>query len=77
MAATKIILTIAEQIDRAREGRTQTYIIKQMRDAGIDDIDDSKFSRKKLGHDQFTEKELQVLSEILGTELSTNGTPKG
>jgi len=76
MAATKIILTIGEQIDRARDGRTQTHIISKMnaiaKERKLEDwiMDDSKFSRKKLGHDEFTAEELEILSEVLGTEIS-------
>lgn len=70
MAAAKIKLSIGEQIDRAKDGRTQTSIIEKMKERGIE-IDDSKFSRKKLSRleDVFTQEELKVLSEILGTTI--------
>tara|TARA_R110000868_G_scaffold364642_1_gene627521 strand:- start:66 stop:281 length:216 start_codon:yes stop_codon:yes gene_type:complete len=68
--AEKIKLTIAEQIDRAREGRSQTYIVGKMNDAGVE-ITEVTFSRKKLGRaeDSFTKDELKALSEILGTTI--------
>lgn len=66
--ATKVKLSIGEQIDRARDGRSQTSIVNKMREAGVD-IDEVKFSRKKNGHEIFTPEELKALSEILGTEL--------
>ena len=67
--AVKTKLSIGEQIDRAKDGRSQTSIIEKMKAAGIQDMDDYKFSRKKLSRDnfKFTEEELKVLSEILGT----------
>lgn len=73
--ASKVILTIGEQIDRAKEGRTQTFIIAKMNDLArakkIDwSIDDSKFSRKKLGHEEFSTIDLELLSEVLGTEIT-------
>lgn len=67
--ATKEKLTIAEKIDRAREGRSQTYIVGKMVEAGVE-ITEVLFSRKKLGREEFTEPELKALSEILGTEIS-------
>ena len=70
MATKKAALTIGEKIDRARDGRSQTSIVIKMREAGITDITDVTFSRKKRGHDTFTEQELTVLSEVLGTEIT-------
>lgn len=67
--STKVKLSITEQIDRARDGRSQISIIKKMKAAGIH-INDVVFSRKKNGHDTFTEEELTVLSEILGTKIT-------
>ena len=68
--AEKIKLTIAEQIDRAREGRSQTYIVEKMVDAGVK-ITEVIFSRKKLGRaeDSFTNDELKTISQILGTTI--------
>lgn len=65
----KAKLTIAEQIDRAKDGRSQTSIVEKMNDAGVE-ISEVQFSRKKLGRETFTEQELQALSEILGTEIT-------
>ena len=66
--ATKTTLTMAEKIDRAADGRKQGWIVNKMREAGLK-INEVSFSRKKKGHEEFTEEELQTLSEILGTEI--------
>ncbi len=66
---SKIILTLEEKINRAKDGRTQSWIILKMNEAGCD-ITDFKFSRKKKGFDEFTQFELKVLSEILNTDLN-------
>lgn len=65
-------LTLGERIDRARvsEGRTQTWIIARMNEKGFDTINDTTFSRKKKGHEEFSEQELSALSKILNTDLS-------
>lgn len=70
MATKKAVLTISEQIDRARDGRSQTSIVNKMIEAGIEGLTDVTFSRKKKGHDTFTPEELKALSEILGTEIT-------
>jgi len=62
---TKIKLTIAEQIDRAADGRKQGWIVGKMVESGVN-LTEVQFSRKKKGHEQFTEKELISLSKILG-----------
>jgi len=67
--AAKEKLTIGEQIDRVREGRSQTYIVGKMNEIGVE-ITEVQFSRKKKGHDQFSEEELSALSDILGTEIT-------
>lgn len=61
-------LTIEEKINRAKEGRTQLYIVMQMIKKGIV-ITDVQFTRKKKGISKFTEEELAVLSEILHTKI--------
>lgn len=68
--AIKQKLTIGEKIDRAREsdGRTQTWLIKQMNENGCK-LNDVTFSRKKKGHVDFTEHELETLSTILSFDL--------
>lgn len=65
-------LSLGERIDRARkaEGRTQTWIIARMNERGFDTITDTTFSRKKNGYEEFNEKELTALSEILNTDLT-------
>jgi hypothetical protein len=68
MMATKIQLTIGEKIDRAKDGRTQKSIVNKMTDAGCK-ITEVQFSRKKAGDDNFTDEELNVLSEILNTKF--------
>lgn len=67
MAKMKFLLS--ERIDRARDGRSHTSIIKKMNDMGIK-ITDVQFSRKKHGNIPFKEEELKALSEILNTDLS-------
>lgn len=60
--------SLKDTIEKALDGRTQTSIIDKMRDMGCN-ISDSQFSRKKRGKENFNEKELSVLSEILNVEL--------
>lgn len=67
MAKMKFLLS--ERINRAKDGRSQTWIVKQMQQRGIK-ISDVQFSRKKTGAVKFSEKELEVLSEILETDLT-------
>lgn len=67
--AVKIKYTIGEQIDRAKDGRTQTWIVNKMNESGIE-ITETQFSRKKKGHEKFTDEELKSLSEVLGTEVN-------
>jgi len=57
-------LTLAERIDRARDGRTQSWIVKKMRERGVA-ISDSQFSRKKKGFENFTKEEIKVLKSII------------
>lgn len=57
--------TIAQRINEAKEGKTQSWIIQEMKKKGCTYMTDSKFSRKKHGFDKFTEKEIEVLKEIL------------
>lgn len=68
----KIALTLNEQIDRAKDGRSQKWIIEKMNEAGCE-LNDVKFSRKKLAsspEDSFTESELSALSTILNTDFT-------
>lgn len=69
--AVKSKLTIAEQIDRATDGRSQTSIVEKMIEAGCEKMTSVVFSRKKLNREGefFSEQELKVLSEILGTAI--------
>lgn len=66
MAKMKFLLS--ERIDRAKDGRSQTWIVKQMNDNGLK-MSDAQFSRKKKGHEDFTDKQLEFLSELLNTDL--------
>lgn len=67
MAKMKFLLS--EKINRAKGGMKQTWIVKQMQAQGVK-ISDVQFSRKKNGDVPFSEKELEVLSEILNTDLT-------
>lgn len=67
MATQKVKLSIAEQIEKAKDGRTQRWIIQKMNDAGIP-MTDVTFSNKKNAT-TFTKEELAALSTILGTEI--------
>lgn len=69
--AVKAKLTIAEQIDRAADGRSQTSIVEKMIEAGSKDMTEVKFSRKKLARagDSFTKEDLEILSQVLGTAI--------
>ncbi len=67
--ATKLELTIGEKIDRAKDGRSQTWIVSKMNEMGCE-LNEVQFSRKKKGYDEFTEPELKILSEILSTDLT-------
>lgn len=70
--AENISLTLEEKIDRAKDGRTQTWIVDKMNELLPDTerITEVRFSRKKTGKDQFTDLELKTLSEILNTDLT-------
>jgi len=67
MATKKSTLTLAERIDRAKDGRTQTWVVSKLNELLPDDqkMTEVRFSRKKKGHEEFTEIELLALSEIL------------
>lgn len=61
-------LSLKEKIDRARDGRTQTWLISKMRQQGIK-IDDVLFSRKKHGFLPFKPEEIKVIEKILKVKL--------
>lgn len=67
MAKMKFLLK--EQIDRARGGLSQTWIVTKMNEKGIK-ISDSQFSRKKKGNEKFSTEELSALEDILNVEFS-------
>lgn len=67
MATQKVKLSIAEQIEKAKDGRTQRWIIQKLNDAGVS-MTDVTFSNKKNAN-TFTKEELAALSTILGTEI--------
>lgn len=69
--ANKAVLTLSERIDRLRDGRTQTSIVTKMNVILKDDgITEHQFSRKKKGYEEFTEKEIAALNEVLDTEIT-------
>lgn len=59
-----IVLTLSEQIDRARDGKSQIWVIKKMRDRGIK-ISEPQFTSKKKGTSKFTDDEFSALEDIL------------
>lgn len=65
--AELIALTLEEKIDRAKDGRTQTWIVGKLNDLLPDGekITEVNFSRKKKGFEQFTQAELSALSKVL------------
>jgi hypothetical protein len=66
----KAALTIEERINRALEGRKQSWVVMQMVNKKIE-MTDVTFSRKKKGYSnfKFTDNELHTLSDILGVDL--------
>lgn len=68
----KATLTLKEQIDRyaESEGRKQKWIVDKLNEMG-NEFTEVTFSRKKNGDADFSEKELQDLSTILGAEITT------
>jgi len=60
-------LTLEEKIDRAKDGRKQTWIIEKMNELLPDDrkLSDTMFSRRKRGFEKFTEAELKALETVL------------
>ena len=68
MAVIKSTLTIKEQIDRNKDGRSQKWIVAKLQEMG-EEISEVQFSNKKNVFDDFKESELIALSEILGTKL--------
>ena len=68
MATQKATLTIGEQIDRNKDGRSQKWIVGRLQEMGIE-ITEVQFSNKKNGYEDFKDTELKALSDILGAEL--------
>ena len=68
--ADKIKLTQEEKINRALQGRKQSWVVTQMVRRNIE-ISDVIFSRKKKGYMnfKFDDNELHILSDILGVDL--------
>lgn len=69
MPTSPVSLTIGEQIDRAKDGRSQKWIVRKLRESGIV-MTEAAFSYKKNGTLSFTEEELKKLSELLGAEFT-------
>ena len=65
--STKSTLSVAEQINIARDGRTQRSIVAKMVAAGFE-ISETDFTNKKK-YNGVTEKELEKISEILGVKI--------
>jgi hypothetical protein len=67
----KILLTIGEQIDRAKQGRTQKWIVREMNSKleATDQINEVDFSNKKKGYGSWSQQQLKALSEVLQTEF--------
>lgn len=60
-------LTVAQQIEAAKEGKTQRYIIKKMAELG-QPLTDVQFTNKKQNA-SFTGDELKALSRVLKTKI--------
>jgi len=69
MATVKAVLTIGEQIDRYKDGRSQKSIVAKMNEKGCE-ITEVQFSNKKNGYEGFSEKEIIALSQVLDTQFS-------
>lgn len=70
----KVVLTLEEQIDRARDGRSQMWIVNKLREMGHP-MSEAQFTRKKKdsyigGSDKFSTEELAALSTILDTDFT-------
>ncbi len=65
MSTLNTELNLAERIDRARiaNGRTQSWIISEMNKRGCK-LSDATFSRRKKGHQEFSEQQLEALYDI-------------
>jgi hypothetical protein len=61
-------LTLKEKIDRARDGRTQSWVIMKMREQGVE-MTDCVFSRKKNGYAPFKQSEKKAIEKILKIKL--------
>ena len=62
-----IKLNIAEKIERAKDGRTQVWIIQKMNQILPDDkkLSEAMFSRRKKGFEEFSEQEIKALEAVL------------
>lgn len=76
MAEVKNIveLSISEQIDRCRDGRSQKSIVEKMNkpNAKMTDVMFSRKKKAKVLKDSFSEPELKALSKILGCKIKQN-----
>lgn len=61
-------LTLREKIDRARDGRTQVWLLQKMKEQGVV-MSDCVFSRKKNGFDKFKDSEIKLIEKILKVKL--------
>jgi hypothetical protein len=61
-------LTLKEKIDRAKDGRSQSWLVKKLSEKGVK-ITEHSFSRKKNGYDKFTEQEINLIESILKVKI--------
>ena len=61
-------LTLEQRIEKALDGRTQTYIVKKLQEKGIK-INDVQFTRKKKGISNFNEEEIKELKKLLKVNI--------
>jgi len=68
----KAVLTLAERIDRARDGRSNKWVIEEMNKLlpKPDHLKASLYSHKKHGSVRFSKTEISALSKVLGVEIS-------
>lgn len=67
MEQSKTILSTSEQIERARDGRSQRWLVGKLAEAGIV-MTEVDFSNKKTGN-KFTDEEIEAISKILGVQI--------
>ena len=69
----KVKLSVAQQIDNAKDGRTDKWVAQELqKELGGKILSRPGFSQKKNGYKglKFSEPELCALSKVLGVEIS-------